>query len=94
MHGVAFLQDLAVVMLVAGVVTILFHGWKQPVVLGYILAGFVIGPHLLTRPLISVLGLCFGLSLVASKLGFSVALEPQKSHFSEDGISRRAIRTP
>jgi K+:H+ antiporter len=45
MHTVAFLQDLAAVMIVAGLVTILFHRFKQPVVLGYILAGFIIGPH-------------------------------------------------
>ena len=45
MHGVAFLQDLAVVMIVAGLVTILFHKMKQPVVLGYIIAGLLIGPH-------------------------------------------------
>jgi CPA2 family monovalent cation:H+ antiporter-2 len=45
MHTIAFLQDLAVVMIVAGLVTILFHRFKQPVVLGYILAGFLIGPH-------------------------------------------------
>ena len=40
-----FHRDLAVIMLVAGVVTILFHRFKQPVVLGYIVAGFIIGPH-------------------------------------------------
>ena len=45
MHDVAFLQDLAVVMVVAGAVTVLFHRFKQPVVLGYILAGVIIGPH-------------------------------------------------
>ncbi|MDB6039092.1 MAG: sodium/hydrogen exchanger [Verrucomicrobiales bacterium] len=45
MHTIAFLQDLAAVMIVAGLVTILFHRFKQPVVLGYILAGFIIGPH-------------------------------------------------
>jgi CPA2 family monovalent cation:H+ antiporter-2 len=45
MHTIAFLQDLAVVMIIAGLVTILFHRFKQPVVLGYILAGFIIGPH-------------------------------------------------
>ncbi len=44
-HTVAFLQDLAVVMLVAGLVTVIFHRFKQPVVLGYILAGVIIGPH-------------------------------------------------
>jgi len=45
MHSVAFLQDLAVVRIVAGLVTIVFHRFKQPVVLGYILAGVIIGPH-------------------------------------------------
>lgn len=45
MHAISFIQDLAVIMLVAGLVTVLFHRFKQPVVLGYILAGFIIGPH-------------------------------------------------
>ena len=45
MHAISFIQDLAVIMLIAGVVTILFHRFKQPVVLGYIVAGFLIGPH-------------------------------------------------
>ncbi|MCP1513655.1 cation:proton antiporter [Pseudomonas rhodesiae] len=45
MHAISFIQDLAVIMLVAGVVTVLFHRLKQPVVLGYIVAGFIIGPH-------------------------------------------------
>jgi CPA2 family monovalent cation:H+ antiporter-2 len=45
MHHETFLQDLAIVMMVAGVVTLLFHRLKQPVVLGYILAGVIIGPH-------------------------------------------------
>src|SRR5271154_6222726 len=52
MHDITFLQDLAVVMIVAGVVTILFHRLKQPVVLGYILAGVIIGPHTPPFPLI------------------------------------------
>lgn len=53
MHGAAFLQDLAVVMIVAALVTILFHKIKQPVVLGYILAGVIIGPHTPPFPLIN-----------------------------------------
>src|ERR1700712_5511828 len=43
-HAISFIQDLAVIMLVAGVVTIIFHRLKQPVVLGYIVAGFIIRP--------------------------------------------------
>ena len=45
MHSIDFIQDLAVIMLIAGLVTILFHRLKQPVVLGYIVAGVIIGPH-------------------------------------------------
>src|SRR5690349_9875414 len=46
------LQDLAVVMIVAGLVTVICHRFKQPVVLGYILAGVIIGPHTPPSPLI------------------------------------------
>ncbi|MDR1530322.1 MAG: cation:proton antiporter, partial [Burkholderiales bacterium] len=45
MHATGFIQDLAIVMLIAAVMTLLFHRFKQPVVLGYILAGVIIGPH-------------------------------------------------
>ncbi|MEO8673486.1 MAG: cation:proton antiporter, partial [Tahibacter sp.] len=45
MHEIGFLQDLAVIMVVAGLTTLIFHRLKQPVVLGYILAGLLIGPH-------------------------------------------------
>ena len=45
MHTVQFIQDLAIIMLIAGFVTVLFHRLKQPVVLGYIVAGLIIGPY-------------------------------------------------
>jgi CPA2 family monovalent cation:H+ antiporter-2 len=45
MHVIAFIHDLAIVMLAAGVVTVVFHLLRQPVVLGYIVAGVLIGPH-------------------------------------------------
>lgn len=45
MHAINFLQDLAVVLIVAGLITVVFHRFKQPVVLGYIIAGVIIGPH-------------------------------------------------
>jgi CPA2 family monovalent cation:H+ antiporter-2 len=41
----AFLLALTVVLCVAGVTTLVFQRLKQPVVLGYILAGILIGPH-------------------------------------------------
>jgi CPA2 family monovalent cation:H+ antiporter-2 len=45
MHGVDLLRDLAVVMIISGIATIICHRFKQPVALGYILAGFLIGPY-------------------------------------------------
>ena len=53
MQGVAFLQDLTMVMLVAGLVTVLCHWLRQPVVLGYILAGVIIGPYTPPFPLVT-----------------------------------------
>lgn len=45
MHLATFLQDLAIIMIVAGIVAVIFHQLKQPVVLGYILAGVILGRH-------------------------------------------------
>lgn len=45
MHTLEFIHDLAIIMLTAGVVTVVFHLLRQPVVLGYIVAGVIIGPH-------------------------------------------------
>lgn len=45
MHDLNFFQDLAIVLIVAALATLLFRLLKQPVVLGYILAGVIIGPH-------------------------------------------------
>ncbi|MFM8357318.1 MAG: cation:proton antiporter, partial [Verrucomicrobiota bacterium] len=53
MHGASFLTDLAVVLVAAGLVTLLFRWLGQPVVLGYIAAGLLIGPHLLPRALVT-----------------------------------------
>ncbi|MEO6325109.1 MAG: cation:proton antiporter [Thermoanaerobaculia bacterium] len=45
MHGEhEFLRTLALVLSVAAVTTVLFHRLKQPVVLGYLLAGLIVGP--------------------------------------------------
>jgi monovalent cation:H+ antiporter-2, CPA2 family len=45
MHDIGFIRDLAIVMIVAGATTVLFQRLRQPVLLGYILAGVLIGPH-------------------------------------------------
>jgi CPA2 family monovalent cation:H+ antiporter-2 len=75
MHGAAdFLTALTIVLVVAGVTTVLFQRIHQPVVLGYILAGLIIGPHVpiplvadaeivLTLSELGVILLMFGLGL-------------------------------
>ena len=40
------IQDLALMLIVAGVVTLTFKKLKQPLVLGYIMAGFLVSPHM------------------------------------------------
>jgi monovalent cation:H+ antiporter-2, CPA2 family len=39
------LQDLALVLCVAAITTVVFRRLRQPVVLGYLLAGLIVGPH-------------------------------------------------
>ena len=40
------IQDLALILIVAGVVTLIFKKLKQPLVLGYIVAGFLVSPNM------------------------------------------------
>lgn len=47
MHGIpSLIQDLALILVTAGVVTLLFKKLRQPLVLGYIMAGFIVSPNL------------------------------------------------
>jgi len=47
-------HDLALIFISAGIITLIFKQLKQPLVLGYIVAGFLIGPHFTLFP--SVMG--------------------------------------
>ncbi|BCS84628.1 MULTISPECIES: cation:proton antiporter [Prevotella] len=40
------INDLALILIVAGIVTLVFKRLKQPIVLGYIVAGFLVSPHM------------------------------------------------
>lgn len=42
----SLIQDLALILVVAGIVTLLFRKLRQPLVLGYIVAGFLVSPHM------------------------------------------------
>ena len=51
MHNLpALISDLALIMICAGIITVVFKKLKQPIVLGYILAGIIVGPHIMLTP--------------------------------------------
>lgn len=49
----SLITDLAYILVVASIVTILFKRLRQPLVLGYIVAGFLAGPHMPYTPSVS-----------------------------------------
>ena len=44
------IADLALILICAGVMTLLFKKLKQPLVLGYVVAGFLASPHMAYTP--------------------------------------------
>src|SRR6266404_2759140 len=74
-HANVFLTNLAMVLCVAAVTTVVFQRLKQPVVLGYILAGLLVGPHV-PFPLVADSDTIHGLSeLGVILLLFTIGLE-------------------
>src|SRR5437868_3330419 len=76
MHGAhEFLQALAIVLGVAAVTTVVFQKLRQPVVLGYLIAGLIVGPHV-PVPLVADVNVVQTLSeLGVILLMFSLGLE-------------------
>lgn len=52
-HLPKLIEDLALILIVGAVATILFKSIKQPIVLGYIIAGFLVGPHISLIPTVA-----------------------------------------
>ena len=52
MHLESLIADLALILIVASIVTLIFRKLKQPIVLGYIVAGFLISPNFSYLPTI------------------------------------------
>ena len=50
METESLIGDLALILIFGAIITVLFKKLKQPVVLGYIVAGFLVGPHFLYVP--------------------------------------------
>ncbi|HMJ55135.1 MAG TPA: cation:proton antiporter [Polyangiaceae bacterium] len=83
----AFLLALTIVLGVAAVTTVICQRLKQPVVLGYLLAGLVIGPHV-PVPLVAdsaIVGTLSELGVIL--LMFSIGLEFSLSRLAEVGVS-------
>ena len=71
----SFLEDLAVVLCVAALTSVLFRRLRQPVVLGYLLAGLIVGPYI-PVPLFADTSRIHALSdLGVTLVMFSVGLE-------------------
>ena len=45
MGEISLVSDLAIILIAAGIVSLIFKRLKQPMVLGYIVAGFIVGPY-------------------------------------------------
>ena len=52
-HLPKLIEDLALILIAAAITTLLFKKIKQPLVLGYIIAGFIVGPHLSLTPTVA-----------------------------------------
>lgn len=52
-HIPTLIMDLALILCTGAIVTLIFRKIKQPLVLGYIIAGFLIGPHLNLFPTVA-----------------------------------------
>lgn len=52
-HLPELIFDLALILGAAGIITLLFRKLKQPIVLGYIIAGFIVGPNISLFPSIT-----------------------------------------
>lgn len=75
-HAIGLIGDLAWILLLGAVVTVLFKWLRQPVVLGYILAGFLASPKFVYLPSISNLdNIDFWAKIGIVVLMFSLGLE-------------------
>ena len=52
-HLPKLIEDLALILITGAITTLIFRAIKQPLVLGYIKAGFLVGPHLFKTPTVA-----------------------------------------
>ena len=88
MEELTLLRDFALIMIVAGAVTLLFRKLRQPIILGYLIAGVIIGPYVL--PIFSIgdvetIGMLADLGLIL--LLFALGLEFSWNKIRQVGMS-------
>lgn len=88
MHLAPLIRDLAIILAIAGCVTLLFQKIRQPVVLGYIVAGLIVGPHTPPFPLVTdIPNIKILADLGVIFLMFSLGLEFSFRKFTRVGIT-------
>lgn len=88
MIELALIKDFAIVMVVAGVITLLFRRLRQPPILGYLIAGLLVGPYILPVPLVpdlATVGSFADLGLIL--LLFGLGLEFSWNKIRQIGLS-------
>ncbi len=87
-HLAPMIRDLAVILVIAGMVSLLFQRIRQPVVLGYIIAGIIVGPHTPPFPLVSdIQSIRLWAELGVIFLMFSMGLEFSFRRLAKVGVS-------
>ncbi len=87
MHSL--LSDIAIAIIVATATTLILHFLKQPMILGYLVAGIIIGPHTYVSP--QLVSDIYGIELI-SEIGlilllFIIGLELNPRHVMANGKS-------
>lgn len=92
MHDIhQFLNAITIVLCVAAVTTVLFQRLRQPVVIGYIIAGLIVGPHV-PIPLVADPNIVVTLSeLGVILLMFSLGLEFSLKKLTQVGVTAGII---
>lgn len=89
-HVPAIISDLAIILVTAGIVSLLFKKLKQPVVLGYLVAGLLVGPEINFIPTVrssesikhwAEIGVIFLLFSLGLEFSFKKLLTVSKSAF-------------
>ncbi|MBO4282521.1 MAG: cation:proton antiporter [Bacteroidales bacterium] len=95
MEDLHLVTDLALILISAGITTIVFKALKQPLVLGYIVAGFLVGPHFNLFPTImeqavisewSEIGIIFLLFALGLEFSFKRLFQVGSTAFTTAGV--------